>query len=97
MKFRKRLIQSPRETAVALGAVLRALNKEHGPRRITRSSYGCLRTEEYDPETYPAHARRGIRPTTDKLDGKKYIRNAILWLVKAVIDDSSILLFYELL
>jgi hypothetical protein len=71
-----------RETAVALGAIRRALNKEGGPRRISRSSYGFLRAEEYDKENIPAHAK--VKPRIDNVDGKKYVRDTILWLMKVV-------------
>jgi hypothetical protein len=67
---------------VSLGAVLRALEKEEGPARITQSSYGFLRTEPHEPEVFQAH--KEVRPTIDKLDGKRYIRNTIDWLVKKV-------------
>lgn len=66
-----------------MGAVLRALNKEDGPSRITRSSFGFLRTEPHEPNVFPAH-KAPVRPTLDKLDGKKYVRNTIDWLVKKV-------------
>jgi hypothetical protein len=65
-----------------LGAVLRALEKEDGPARITQSSYGFLRTEPHEPEVLAAH--KEVRPTIDKLDGKDYVRNTIDWLVKKV-------------
>jgi hypothetical protein len=65
-----------------MGAVLRALEKEDGPARITQSSYGFLRTEPHDPENCQAH--KEVRPTIDKLDGGKYVRNTIDWLVKKV-------------
>ncbi|ORY16547.1 Hsp70 family protein-like protein [Clohesyomyces aquaticus] len=74
------LTASSPSTAVARGAVLRALNKEHGPARKSQCSYGFLRTEPYEPENYPAHAktRCKIEPT----DGMKYVDNAIHWLIK---------------
>ncbi|EXL71535.1 hypothetical protein FOPG_12760 [Fusarium oxysporum f. sp. conglutinans race 2 54008] len=39
--------------AVSLGAVLRAMNKNHGPERRARSSYGILRAEPF--KEYPEH------------------------------------------
>ncbi|MCJ1246533.1 hypothetical protein MMC30_003741 [Trapelia coarctata] len=69
------------ETAVASGAILRALNKENGPARVMLSSYGFLRTEPYEPEVVPAH-REIKRPWHDPLDGRKYVKNTIDWLVK---------------
>ncbi|OCL14979.1 hypothetical protein AOQ84DRAFT_307992 [Glonium stellatum] len=67
-------------TAVASGAILRALNKEDGPARFIRSSYGFLRTEPYEPEVTPAHV--GVKPSYDHLDGNQYIRDTIDWVVK---------------
>ncbi|KAH0556621.1 hypothetical protein GP486_005547, partial [Trichoglossum hirsutum] len=67
-------------TAVAHGAVFRALDKEGGPRREILSSYGFLRREEYDPKGCPAHV--GVNPVYQRLDGKRYINNCIHWLIK---------------
>ena len=66
------------ETAVAHGAVLRALDKDDGPARITNSSYGFLRSEPFGE--WPEHT--GVRAHTDKLDGFRYVDNTIDWLVK---------------
>ncbi|TVY83758.1 hypothetical protein LSUE1_G004561 [Lachnellula suecica] len=65
------------EIAVAHGAVLRALDKEKGPDRITQSSYGFLRTEPYTEAMHP-----GMKPRIDKLDGERYIKNTIFWLIQ---------------
>ena len=70
------------ETAVSSGAVLRALNKKDGPERISRSSYGFLCTEEHEPDIFPAH--RGIRPFSEPLDGRKYVKYTIFWLINKV-------------
>ncbi len=64
------------------GAVLRALDKEDGPSRVALSSYGFLRTEPHEPDVFPAHNE--VRPTIDKLDGKRYVVHTIDWLVKKV-------------
>lgn len=64
------------------GAVLRALNKRDGPKRISRSSYGFLCTEEHEPDEFPAH--RGIRPFSEPLDGRKYVKYTIFWLINKV-------------
>ncbi|TVY93244.1 hypothetical protein LAWI1_G001604 [Lachnellula willkommii] len=69
---------SEQESAVAVGAVLRALDKENGPQRITKSSYGFLRTEPYEPHTWEAHAE--TKPTIDQNDGEKYVKT-IYWLI----------------
>lgn len=66
-------------TAVSHGAVLRAANKIDGPERIVRSSYGILRTEPYEPLILPAHSK--AYPWTDPIDGNKYIKNAIDWII----------------
>ncbi|KAF2181357.1 hypothetical protein K469DRAFT_713791 [Zopfia rhizophila CBS 207.26] len=65
-------------TAVASGAVLRALNKEQGPRRLARSSYGILRTEPF--MDYPEHS--GLKPSYDRYDGLPCIKNTIDWVLK---------------
>jgi hypothetical protein len=72
----------PRGTAVAHGAVLRALRKEDGPARIVQSSYGFLRTEPHEPKVWEAH--KGVRPWYDKVDGLTYVKNTIDWLIKKV-------------
>ncbi len=59
--------------------MLRALNKEYGPDRITQSSYGFEITEEYSKETIPAHAN--VKPTKDPLDGISYVDNVIDWVI----------------
>jgi hypothetical protein len=67
---------------VARGAVLRALNKEDGPDRITSCSYGFLRTEPWEPDVYPEHEK--VRCHIDKADGEKYVDNTICWLINKV-------------
>lgn len=64
---------------MAVGAVLRALDKENGPQRITKSSYGFLRTEPYEPLMWKAHAE--TKPTIDQNDGEKYVVKTIYWLI----------------
>lgn len=73
------LVPRAAETTVSSGAVLRALNKKDGPQRISRSSYGFLCTEEHEPDVYPAH--RGVRPYSEPLDGRKYLKYTIFWLI----------------
>lgn len=60
--------------------MLRAYNKEMGPQRITLCSYGFLRTEPYEPKFYGAH--EGARYVTDKVDGERYVKDTIDWLIK---------------
>jgi hypothetical protein len=71
------------ETAVASGAVLCALNRKDGPTRVIGSSYGFLCTEIYEPDIIEAH-RTLRRPRIDRLDGERYVRNTIRWIVKKV-------------
>ena len=68
-------------SAVARGAVLRALRKEDGPTRITRSSFGILRTDLYN-EDLPAHQH--VKPTIDKADGLSWVRDTIEWVIHKV-------------
>ncbi|KAJ4007302.1 hypothetical protein NW766_009984 [Fusarium irregulare] len=59
--------------AVASGAVLRALDKRHGPRRKARCSYGILRLEPQDPK-----GRKGLRNALSK---DKWLRT-IYWVIQ---------------
>jgi hypothetical protein len=70
-----------RSTAVARGAVLRALNKNHGPKRITQCSYGLLLTESYEPGLIAAHRTTVCR--INKADGEKYVDGTIRWVIQA--------------
>ncbi|OJJ45229.1 hypothetical protein ASPZODRAFT_548791 [Penicilliopsis zonata CBS 506.65] len=72
--------QTP-ETAVATGAVLRALYREEGPSRLTQSSYGFLINEVYDPGEFEAH-RRIRMPRIDRFDGERWVRKTIQWVIK---------------
>jgi hypothetical protein len=74
---------------VACGAILRAFNKERGPRRYARTSYGILRTEPYGD--FPEH--RVATKTWDKLDGQYYVRNTIDWVLKLVMARLAFLVF----
>ncbi|KAL2137237.1 hypothetical protein VTI74DRAFT_6448 [Chaetomium olivicolor] len=65
-------------TAVARGAVLRAFNKEQGPRRYAKSSYGILRTEIWDE--FPEH--REAKKSYDRHDGLPYAVDTIDWVLK---------------
>ncbi|RYP32429.1 hypothetical protein DL767_005193 [Monosporascus sp. MG133] len=60
------IVRGNRATAVTSGAVLRALNKEGGPRRFPRSSYGIQRKEEHG--AFPEHAIIK-KKRYDKVDG----------------------------
>jgi hypothetical protein len=78
-------------TGVAKGAILRACDKENGPARMPRLSYGFLRHLEYQNEKwlakkFPAIAaamKHGER-TLDKIDGKYWVNDTIQWIIKSV-------------
>lgn len=68
-------------TSVAIGAVMRSLDKANGPTRLPRLSIGIkCHIEQGDPD----------RPTDDadwktsEYDGKKYKFDVIEWKIKAV-------------
>lgn len=65
-------------TAVSAGAVLRALNKERGPERHARSSYGIMRSEPYGEHKEHVSAKA----TRNKLDGMLYVEETIDWVLK---------------
>ncbi|KAK7974420.1 hypothetical protein PG989_016268 [Apiospora arundinis] len=65
-------------TAVASGAVLRAFNKELGPKRMARSSYGILRTEPF--KEYKEHD--GLHAYYNPYDGQPYIKDTVDWILK---------------
>jgi hypothetical protein len=71
--------------AVASGAVLRTLDKEHGPPRETRTSYGILQKLQYGhPEASEAHEdlpRKFIK--YDRVDNEDYVEG-IRWVIKQV-------------
>lgn len=69
------------DSAVARGAVLRALNKENGPTRISRTSYGIIFDDLFD-RSLPEH--QGLKGRTDPIDGELYIKNTIHWQILQV-------------
>jgi hypothetical protein len=72
-------------SAVARGAVLRSLNKENGPTRHLRASFGFLQTEQYNAEKPRAeYIEAGIKPTIDPIDGWENVENTIYWVIQAV-------------
>jgi hypothetical protein len=76
-----------RGTAVARGAIIRAIRKEEGPARIIQSSYGFQRRELYN-EKILAHQEGKQRK--DKYDKQIYINKTIMWsLVKVSLDGSQ--------
>ncbi|KAF7593676.1 hypothetical protein BBP40_011086 [Aspergillus hancockii] len=67
-------------TAVASGAILRALRKEDGPARAIFSSYGVMRAEPYDKEN-KAHVEQVKYRRYDSHDRNPYIKKTIAWFV----------------
>lgn len=65
---------------MASGAVLRAFNKELGPKRLARSSYGILRTEPFGE----CEEHEGLRPYYNPYDGQPYIKDTVDWILKLV-------------
>ena len=78
-EFSSRLFRS---TAVARGAVLRALNKRFGPSRITQCSYGFILSEPFQPEVFEAHSQTKCR--INEVDGERYVDETIRWVIRAV-------------
>ncbi|KAF2178399.1 hypothetical protein K469DRAFT_731829 [Zopfia rhizophila CBS 207.26] len=74
-------------TGVAIGALLRALNKKNGPKRIPHMSYGILRHIPYQPEAVEEHPYLAPilegKVVFDKVDGRYYVDNTIFWIIKA--------------
>ncbi|KAE8452609.1 hypothetical protein EG329_013868 [Mollisiaceae sp. DMI_Dod_QoI] len=68
------------QTAVVEGAIIRAWDKEKGPQRFLKLSYGFQVTEQYDPINIEAH-REVKHATLDPKDGFEYVHNTIEWLV----------------
>ncbi|KAF2181396.1 hypothetical protein K469DRAFT_590044, partial [Zopfia rhizophila CBS 207.26] len=65
---------------VARGAVLRALNKDYGPTRISQCSYGHLLWEPWEPDIIPAH--KDTKPRISKADGERYVNETIHWVIQ---------------
>lgn len=66
--------------------MLRALRKEDGPDRISKSSYGCLRAEPYNGELEMMEAHQSVKPELDPLDNEEYVKDTINWFIKKVIN-----------
>ncbi|KAF2443313.1 hypothetical protein P171DRAFT_444756 [Karstenula rhodostoma CBS 690.94] len=79
--FYQKRLQLRRSTAVARGAVLRALNKRHGPTRVSQCSYGFLMSEPYQPEIYEEHMICNAR--INKADGQRYVDETIRWVIQS--------------
>ncbi|ETN47239.1 uncharacterized protein HMPREF1541_01431 [Cyphellophora europaea CBS 101466] len=68
-------------SAVARGAVLRALDKRNGPSRISRSSFGFLRHEPLGD--FPEHNEASVMPRRDNVDHVEFVRDTIYWVIQA--------------
>ncbi|KAL4864781.1 hypothetical protein BDV12DRAFT_7624 [Aspergillus spectabilis] len=64
-------------TAVSRGAVLRALNKENGPRRKLRLNLGVRVTEPWNPK-FTGHNYYFKHP----LNRKRYVENCLDWVIR---------------
>jgi hypothetical protein len=69
-------------SAVASGAVARALNKDNGPKRYCQCSYGILRSEPYEPKVFPAHLH--AKSKENKLDGDHYVTVINYFMTKVI-------------
>jgi hypothetical protein len=71
-------------TGVAKGALMRAMNKEHGPKRIPVQSIGILHHVRYDPSQYPSKVLDQGNWSENTLMDEWYIMDTIQWLIKVV-------------
>jgi hypothetical protein len=78
---------------VATGAVMRALNKENGPKRIPCRSIGVLRHILYEPDRYPAEVL-DQRFSFAELSEEEYIMRTLMWVIKAVSPPSRVTFVY---
>jgi hypothetical protein len=82
---RIQLLSTPKRKSaagVAKGALMRAMNKEHGPKRIPVQSIGILHHVSDDPSKYPPEVLRQRGWDDNELTGESYLMNTIQWLVK---------------
>lgn len=82
------LVCSPINTgaaSVAIGAVMRAMDKKNGPERTPRRSIGMLHHIPRNPEpgTYTSEVLSQSY-TRAKVSDRDYIMNTIFWIIKAV-------------
>lgn len=84
---RIRLLCTPKSRSaagVAKGALMRAMNKDHGPKRVPIQSIGILHHVSDDPSKYPPEVLRQKGWEENELTGESYIMNTIQWLIKVV-------------
>ncbi|KAH8194146.1 hypothetical protein TruAng_011693 [Truncatella angustata] len=79
---RKLWAYSRRVSAVASGGILRSLNKDLGPARFIRSSFGLLRTEPWDDEKEEFKIAGLTKPQRSSTDGGYWVRDTIYWVLK---------------
>ncbi|CRG87920.1 Replication polyprotein [Talaromyces islandicus] len=83
-RFSHPRVMTPRadvyETTVSRGAVYRAIDKSKGPMRYTTANIGILQTEEHDRKRIAAH--REFQGDRNNLDRKKYVYDAVQWIIK---------------
>jgi hypothetical protein len=70
-------------TLVARGAVLRALNKDFGPKRLVRRSYGISRLHEYQAQHYVHGELAPSFIQYSELDGKRWVES-LDWIIRKV-------------
>ncbi|KAK6080760.1 hsp70 protein [Seiridium cupressi] len=69
-------------SAVSSGGILRGLNKDRGPLRFIRSSYGILRTFPWD-ENREEFLNSGLtKPRRNAVDGGHWVKDTIYWVLK---------------
>ncbi len=80
-------------TAVASGAVLRALNKKNGPARHAECSYGFLGWEPlqelHHPDGDPGHSYNRNMAVFDPDDGETYIQVINYFMIKVCTSPST--------
>jgi hypothetical protein len=88
-----RLVVAPKRNGavgVAKGALMRAQNKENGPKRIPCQSIGVLhhvrddRNNLNESPTYPLPVLKQKGWSISDLSGEEYLMNTIEWLIKVV-------------
>lgn len=76
---------------VALGALKRAENKNHGPEKIPCRSIGILHHVRNEPGIYPKEVLNQHIEDWEMCpeDGEYYIRNTIQWIIKKASGSST--------
>lgn len=75
--------------AVSAGAVLRALNKANGPKRLIQSSYGFLRREPHEPKVYTGHKHARSYQDPENEDWYVEVINYFLLKVSSILIQVS--------